>query len=903
METRRSASRCGVRHGASRGPSPVKAAGLCPSILVSEWLAHKLIRRYLEGFSEQTWPSVVKWTFILGVLSLRNSDVPLHSLSVDDLIDIVNQNGYCSLTPAQRLAPLQWAGPPECAFPGAAPVSTALPPQGRGSPGEYSAAELPAAAVSARAACGLSTKRKTVTFSQISPAARGGASREWLARKPSSDWRNGESSAFATPREASPTFPPKRSTPGAPEAYPSWGADWSPPLGGVAYSAAAFGASPLSHAAIASLGDPDEKENVSSRSDPRGAACGFDGESLDPRVSSSRGGEDRGLADASAPTPEFGRCARVGSGLRPLGACRLLSPRVSREGVSAAYSSKLGGRGALAEGARLPPRGLWVTPKAVISRAPRAACSLGVPTQRASPLRASALRRATPAAGARGSAGRLEGAAARGRWLGTAALLKQRNLHVSLPAASPRPPIDGFQAFRPAQEASWVCTLRPSSHKHLPPPAASSSRPPLAAESLSRRRERRARDADTERRAAAGLSWLGGSCAEDGQGDDALADGESDSPWTLGWGGYDEDEAASLAGGPERGEEAENRRGGTTRAAAPVGGAIAQAVRRARAAAVPSDTRAALRDEGGEDALLAKSAVLPCSYFQAAFAAYSETPGVRTPHRRGDAGPKKAACSWEIDVHGKAKPLQRGGFLSGSVRQKTDSQAPPASEPSAAFSVLHHPSLLEASSAISVSPPSPPALAGEAGGLYAEGSLLCERRASVGSETLSSLSLDRIPFSPSGRSPPRLTAADVSFANLPVRPRREESPRGAEETVGGAADGQRGSLAACKAIPGARQVPRDSELPLSASFVSSESSFRSERMAAEKGDGEGDDAASPALGEEDTLAIKDLLEMYWGDTERACAESGAKSEQETHAHFFEDETQEATCVGSTPALF
>ncbi|PHJ22729.1 hypothetical protein CSUI_003423 [Cystoisospora suis] len=95
----------GSSHSSScRHPTPGSS-----SVIVSEWLAHKLIRQYLEGFSESSWPAVVKWTFVLGVLALRNSNLPLHKLSVNDLVDIVNQNGYSTMTPAQRLAPLQWA--------------------------------------------------------------------------------------------------------------------------------------------------------------------------------------------------------------------------------------------------------------------------------------------------------------------------------------------------------------------------------------------------------------------------------------------------------------------------------------------------------------------------------------------------------------------------------------------------------------------------------------------------------------------------------------------------------------------------------------------------------------------------------------------------------------------------
>ncbi|OEH77977.1 hypothetical protein cyc_06563 [Cyclospora cayetanensis] len=56
------------------------------AVFISEW--------YLATFAEQQWPAVVKWTFVLGVVSLRNSGLPLHSLSVQDLISIVNGTSF-----------------------------------------------------------------------------------------------------------------------------------------------------------------------------------------------------------------------------------------------------------------------------------------------------------------------------------------------------------------------------------------------------------------------------------------------------------------------------------------------------------------------------------------------------------------------------------------------------------------------------------------------------------------------------------------------------------------------------------------------------------------------------------------------------------------------------------------
>lgn len=35
--------------------------------------------------------SLLSRTFVLGVLALRNSNVPIHKLSVNDLVDIVNR--------------------------------------------------------------------------------------------------------------------------------------------------------------------------------------------------------------------------------------------------------------------------------------------------------------------------------------------------------------------------------------------------------------------------------------------------------------------------------------------------------------------------------------------------------------------------------------------------------------------------------------------------------------------------------------------------------------------------------------------------------------------------------------------------------------------------------------------
>eukprot|EP00920_Eleutheroschizon_duboscqi_P028729 GHVT01069884.1.p1 GENE.GHVT01069884.1~~GHVT01069884.1.p1 ORF type:complete len:129 (+),score=28.16 GHVT01069884.1:55-387(+) len=88
--------------------TPIASAS-SPAIFVSEWLTHRVIRRYLMLFSDEAWPDVIKWTFLMGLLTLQRSRVAIHQLAVEDLIELVKANSETSLSPAQRLAPLQFA--------------------------------------------------------------------------------------------------------------------------------------------------------------------------------------------------------------------------------------------------------------------------------------------------------------------------------------------------------------------------------------------------------------------------------------------------------------------------------------------------------------------------------------------------------------------------------------------------------------------------------------------------------------------------------------------------------------------------------------------------------------------------------------------------------------------------
>ncbi|KFH09942.1 hypothetical protein TGVAND_314265 [Toxoplasma gondii VAND] len=788
----------------------------CQSILVSEWLANKLIRRYLESFSDQTWPSVVKWTFVLGVLSLKNSGIPLHSLSVDELVDIVNQNGYSSLTPAQRLVPLQWASSAPSPSELREELHTFSPSLSclHNPPGVSSVADT-------RASVG-GSGRKRVTFSSFSAPSSGlrRHSTSAIARKPSSDWRTGDPAVFLPPRAAPasplPEAPSRFSS--TPETYPSWWGDSAlPPRVSCPYIAAALGSrpspcslssqpgeTPLSRASReAGLGS----SRLSSVHTPHThGACARGPHDAACVAACSRAAAETDFSTASAfdcfsgvqtgDGPAASYCAAFPASVAP--SC--LAPG-DRPCFCSTSVSPPGGAGVPLSNARLlssneKPKTLLQSSAARGSRAvplsppPRSRESLAFS---ASPRRATTSQTTLHAERKRSNA----------------MCIKQRNLHASRPAHSPLPPIDGFQAFRPSQEARWVCTLRPSSHRHLPP---------RSPRSTARERERQR---NFSRLHATTPFWPGG----EAEGRERFAPEETQlsPPWDL------EEGTPALAGRSEAARRTPPPRGtpGTR-----TGGAesrIAHAIEAARGAATLF--RRTSQEEASPE--LADSPKMACSsYFEAALAAYSETPGVHTP---GEAGApcERVACSWEIDIHGRRKRGEKPDALAFSESDLRFGRG--STNARSTFSPAALPVLAHAAPSPSADSAPPRSAAGDS----------C-----ADSETLSSLSLDRVAFSPSG-SASRLTVADVSFASLPRQP----------VSCG------RGDTSADLHGEGGL---RDSAAPLSDSFVSSDSSFP-ERLVREKRDHStavGAEAESDAWREQETAAIKDILEMYWGDVEQ-----------------------------------
>ncbi|CBZ55311.1 hypothetical protein NCLIV_057340 [Neospora caninum Liverpool] len=834
-----------------------KASTQCQSVLVSEWLANKLIRRYLEAFTEQTWPAVVKWTFVLGVLSLKNSGIPFHSLSVEDLVDIVNQNGYSSLTPAQRLVPLQWAtSTPSRSEPREDSVSPA--PRCRDGAAGVSTADATAAS---GGAC-----RKRVTFSR-QLAGSPGHSASAVARKPSSDWRAGDPAVFVPPRAAPisslPEAPAGFSS--APETYPSWWGDSAfPPRANCPYTAAALGP----RLAPPSLSSPRGAPLSSASGEEPPAASARLSAVHTPHASCVCGAQENRLVssrpdfepDGATATPKFGCFA----GLKTRGEldapfCSAFPPSVALSPSclpcalpgSHPSSSKFprGAAGLAGAGSRL-------------QAAPKPAHGSSPPSGSANPRLTPRSHDETPSLSSLSPCRPAARALPAERRRSHAARLKQRNLHASRPAPRPLPPIDGFQAFRPAQEARWVCTLRPSSHRHLPPP---SPRTTSARE--------RGISCSSRMHAQAPL-WEGGgveACESFGNAEEkhsALPPWGLETPFLVGT------EEPSLSAPPrdsprprDSGEDA----------------AIAHAVETARAAATPF--RRAFQEETFED-LPEGSPKLACSsYFEAALAAYSENPGGRIPggHPEGGSPRARVACSWEIDVHGRSKRADKNASLAcfpGGSEMRFGRGS---------FGARNPISLAEVSGGLGSRPRvhAAPSASSEVEELNSS-PRSAARESRTDSETLSSLSLDRVAFSPSGVAARGLTAADVSFAPLP-------HPGGERLALSGDEVAFEGRGNSSPGVEGERRRAVQEASPLRESFLSSESSFREAgRPAADRSpevEGRLTRRQTELWREKESAAIKDLLEVYWGEAEQIeKGESKGDSELE--------DTQEATCFDS-----